>query len=199
MKYDSSGNLLWNSTYSSGGQDIAKGIALSNSSGSIYVTGTSSGNILTIKYNSSGGVIWTKAYTDGYSGNGVVVDENEVVYVGGATSKTGVSQFIIIKYDSNGNELFVKVDSSGNRVNSIARDSSNNIYVTGKGSSSDFYTVKYRQVLGPPILFTVDTVAPNISFNTPPTPPNGTNYTVNQTISVSASDNTSLSIRIWVS
>ena len=141
VKYDSSGNQLWASRYDSPGQadDIARAIAV-DSSGNVYVTGSSGGNYATIKYDSDGGQLWVARY-----GNSTVSTDGAVAIAldsSGNVCVTGSSQgnFATIKYDSQGKQLWA--DTYEGEAKAMALDSSGNVYVTGE-SGGKYATIKY--------------------------------------------------------
>lgn len=161
IKYDSEGNQIWVSQYNGGasGIDNANDIAL-DSENNVYVCGSanesSSGNdALIIKYNSSGSLVWIKQF----SGNGIFndefrkikIDDQENVYVSGTVySEVNNDDYLIIKYDKNGNQLWQKTyngtGSNVDRVNAMTL-SNDKIIVTGEsfgtGSQLDFITIEY--------------------------------------------------------
>jgi uncharacterized delta-60 repeat protein len=152
IKYNSSGDHVWNVSYDGGGTDKAYGIAV-DSSGNVYVTGESyiGGNYdyYTIKYNSSGNHVWNATYDGGITDEayGIAVDEN-YVYVTGVSYFGGDDNYYTIKYDTNGNHVWnVSYDGgSYDEAHGIAVDSSGNVYVTGNiwdSPSYDYYTIKY--------------------------------------------------------
>ena len=108
---------------------------------------------------------WTEEWVARYNGpgndydgsNAIAVDSIGNVYVTGMSTRyTGVipmihSDYVTVKYDSNGKELWVaEYNGPGNgndEATKIAIDSVGNIYVTGEskgnGTSLDYATIKY--------------------------------------------------------
>ena len=124
-----------------------------DSSGNIYVTGktggdldgnTSSGgnDIILVKYNSSGTKQWTKQLgtTSNDYGYGITTDSSDNIYVSGTTgggldgNTDGYSNDIfLIKYNSSGTKQWTKQlgTTNGDYGTGVTTDSSGNIYVTG--------------------------------------------------------------------
>jgi len=111
LKYDSSGNLLWNAVYTNG--DVPNAIAL-DCSGNVYVTGESSSfftEYLTVKYNSSGVLKWVRTHGSerDAEGTSIAVDKTGNIYLTGfITFSNGSSDYSTLKYDSSGNLLWRK-------------------------------------------------------------------------------------------
>ena len=167
IKYNADGQEQWVARYNgpgNGGED-AYAIAI-DSSGNVYVTGTSIGSgteadYATIKYDSAGQQQWVARYNG--PGNGrdkayaIAMDGSGNVYVTGESFAAGAEyDYAIIKYDSAGQEQWVaRYNGPGNFFDiayAIAVDESGNVYVTGEstgsGTSYDYATIKYVQ--GPP-------------------------------------------------
>jgi len=147
IKYDSSGNEIWNVTYDGGEEfgedDRAYGVAV-DSCDNIIVTGYSylgtDNDFKTIKYDSSGNELWNKTYDSG--GNdmafgGVAVDSNDNIIITGSYQN--------IAYDNNGNELGNTSIPTNYYVESIAVDLNDRIIITGY-LLDNYYTVKYESL-----------------------------------------------------
>ncbi|MBN2379948.1 hypothetical protein JXM67_09135 [candidate division WOR-3 bacterium] len=145
---------VWNKTYDSGSDDLARGIA-ADDAGNSYVTGTSGYNdCQTIKYDSNGNILWNEIYDSGYTEMAfdVALDGEGNVYITGCTNdypKTE-NKFLTVKYDNDGTELWAK--TLGGITSCVARgiavDAAGFVYVTGYQenflqASEDFYTIKY--------------------------------------------------------
>ncbi|MEO8665378.1 MAG: SBBP repeat-containing protein [Ignavibacteria bacterium] len=167
LKYNSSGNLLWERRYNGvgNGNDAISGVVLDDSN-NIYVTGYSQEgaalggyNWVTIKYFSNGDTAWKKSFN--WIANGLdepfamTIDKLRNIYVAGygRTAQPIDDDFITVKYNSNGELLWTKsYDSqiSGpDRALSIALDDSANVYSTGYSASSkgnDLITIKYNTI-----------------------------------------------------
>ena len=124
-----------------------------DSSGNIYVTGTTGGgldgntnsgsnDIFLVKYNSSGTIQWTKQLgTSGYDyGQDVTTDSSDNIYVTGSTggdldgnTSSGGNDIFLVKYNSSGTKQWTKQlgTSSSDGGMGVTTDSSGNIYVTG--------------------------------------------------------------------
>jgi uncharacterized delta-60 repeat protein len=156
IKYNSSGTKQWTKQLGSSkdklgnnneqGKDVT-----TDSSGNIYVTGYTSGDldgntgliasdIFLVKYNSSGTKQWTKQLGTNSSdgGSGVTTDSSGNIYV---TGVIGAGDIFLFKYDSSGTKQWTKQlgTSKGDHGNGVTTDSSGNIYVTGYTSGLENY------------------------------------------------------------
>jgi PKD repeat protein len=157
IKYDSSGNEQWVARYNGSGNDTDNPRDLTvDSSGNIYVTGTSknadgNSDYATIKYDSNGNQSWVARYNHSASSNdgawAITVNSSGNIYVTGHSS----GDYATIAYDSFGNELWVAryngPANMGDGAEFMTLDSSGNVYVIGRsegiGTDNDYATIKY--------------------------------------------------------
>src|SRR6266576_3990501 len=111
----------WVLTYNGTGDglDISFSVIVDNL-GNVYVAGnspgdTSANDITTIKYNSLGQQQWVKRYNgpgnsdDGTNGtNAIAVDSSGNVYVAGWSAGTENTDYVVIKYNSNGDQQWAQ-------------------------------------------------------------------------------------------
>ena len=156
-KYNSSGVIQWQKTFSGSG-NVSTGLGLNiDSSGNVYVCGLE--NVfpflqLITKWDNSGTFQWARNLTDTYKAPvdgayGVAVDSSGNVYISGygAINSTGTQTIISIsKWNNSGTLQWQRTltdPSSGPTAEgtSITLDSSGNIYVCGFGLDSSLYNV----------------------------------------------------------
>ena len=151
-RYDGPGN----------GSDEAAAIAV-DTSGNVYVTGTSLGSdtgfdYTTIKYDSTGQEVWVARYNgpanDDDRAYAIALDASGNVYVTGESLglDTGYD-YATVKYNSAGQQQWVarydgpSMERSFDGATAIAVDSSGNAYVTGASGSDwngqEYATIKY--------------------------------------------------------
>lgn len=158
IKYDTSGNELWQVSYDNAGQDDVPSALAVNSSG-VYITGSTCGNASACDYATikldplTGGQQWAMTYDGTATGNeldkavGLKLDVVGNVYVTG-TSSGASDDIVTLKYDSNGTLLWeARYDSGWNdRASAFAVDSVGNSYIAGMtyaGGAPSTITMKY--------------------------------------------------------
>jgi uncharacterized delta-60 repeat protein len=162
IKYDSSGQEQWVEHYDGpgNGDDSPSGIAL-DSSGNVYVTGSSTGanassDYATVKYNPAGLRQWIARYYNPETNNddfarAIAVDSSDNVYVTGTSWVLGGGDdYVTLKYNSAGEEQWGAhyTEISGPSAVAIAVDTSGNVWVAGWGGFyPDFHyiTLMYTQ------------------------------------------------------
>ncbi len=162
-KYSSSGDLRWESTYSSGLTTANWGSYItSDQNGNVYVGGgtTPSGYavFLTLKYDRNGVQQWVSIYDAPGSGDnnlrGIAMDRiNNALFVTGSAVNNAIQMATTIKYNSvTGDSLWIRNDTGTYKYGdsrAIKIDALGNSYVTGVSSSTgsgapvDIMTLKY--------------------------------------------------------
>jgi uncharacterized delta-60 repeat protein len=163
IKYDTSGGVQWIARYNGPGNatDFAYALVL-DSSGDIYVTGTSTGvggnlDYATIKYNLAGQQQWIARYNgpgnDSDGAYAIALDgSGNVIVTGGSVGTTYPDyDYATIKYNSAGQQQWVaRYDGPAHdrdEAPHMAVDGSGNVYVTGYstglGTDYDYATIKY--------------------------------------------------------
>jgi predicted RNA binding protein with dsRBD fold (UPF0201 family) len=159
LKYDSSGNLLWNKTWGGSFDDRGYGIAL-DGSGNLFITGYTKSygagyyDAFLLKYDSDGNLLWYKTWggSDSDYGKGIALDSSGNAFITGSTKSygAGYDDAFLLKYDSDGNLLWYKTwgGSDSDYGKGIALDGSGNAFITGDTYSfgagySDAFLLKY--------------------------------------------------------
>ncbi len=121
MKYDTSGNMLWDRSYDSGAQfDILSDLTV-DGNGNVYALGNPEDStynaFLTLKYGPSGDLLWVRSYTaNSHKPMALAVDQPGNVYATGGTwqeTATADWDFLTLKYDTTGNLLWKKITDGG--------------------------------------------------------------------------------------
>ena len=165
VKYDTNGNKQWTRQLGTKEWDAANGIKL-DSSGNIYVTGETAGNLddninqgyydmFLIKYDTNGNKQWARQLGSKKSdiGNGIDVDNTGNIYITGSTDgdldgniNLGDLDVFIVKYDTNGNKQWTQQFGSKERDSAygVAVDNSVNLYVTGDTKGDLYGNINHR-------------------------------------------------------
>ena len=151
VKYDPSGDTIWQRVWDGGTQDLIYGIALDDT-GNLYATGFTNSfgtwDFLIIKYNTSGNTEWQKVWNSGNEDRGrcVAVDDTGNVYVAGYSNNGLDFDYLTIKYNTSGNTEWQKVWNGGgnDEAFAITVDKEGYAYVTGYSDDvANMLTVKY--------------------------------------------------------
>lgn len=165
IKYDTNGNWVWGHSYNglANGDDFAYALAL-DTLGNVYVTGGSatdlSSDCVTIKYDTNGNWLWGHRFNRVGASNDygeyLAIDASDNVFVGGSSvGSSGGSNFITLKYDTNGDWLwgagYEGTAYSDDTVTGLVVGNDGSVYVTGQSigvgagnqTSYDFVTLKY--------------------------------------------------------
>ena len=158
-KYNTSGDNQWTKLLGTSSWDSGSGVAI-DSSGNIYLTGSSAGDlggnsnsgnydIILAKYNSSGTNQWTRLLgsSNHEEGKSIEIDSSNNLYISGYTlgdldgnTNVGNRDIFLAKYNSSGNKAWTKtLGTSSNDspdLNGSAIDSSNNIYIIGESEGN---------------------------------------------------------------
>ncbi|PCH90831.1 MAG: hypothetical protein COB85_09895 [Bacteroidetes bacterium] len=151
VKYDPSGNQLWEARYNgTGNEDDIPSVIKLDPFGNSYVTGRSIGlgtlnDYATVKYDNNGNLQWVARYDfnglNDYPADLVIDNTGRVYVTGSSTSISANADYTTIKYDQqNGNEIAVhrhSVAGAGlDEPTAMKIDPVNRIYVTGKGTDT---------------------------------------------------------------
>ena len=159
-KYNSSGSQLWQQTFNGTGNGDDRPIALDlDGSGNVFVTGTtfagiSMTDITTIKYNTSGVQQWVQHYdfadTVELAADIAVNSAGDIVVTGASANNAVNSDFVVIKYNNNGNPINVqRFASPGNGHDfpmEMALDTADNIFIVGGSDNGSQYDIKVLAV-----------------------------------------------------
>ena len=165
IKYDSSGNQIWNQTW--GGVDIDGAEAIGvDAENNIYIGGytdsfgTGTRNMFLAKFDNLGVHLWNKTWSGNLGANckDLTIDPFGNIYISGETFDGFDAYITFVKYDKHGSLLLYKTWGPPFCMFSVGRgiamDSLYNVYITG---SVDYYDVisfpvvllKYSEVLPP--------------------------------------------------
>lgn len=169
VKYDSSGNMLWDQRYDSGWNDRATAFAV-DSGGNSYIAGmTYAGgipSILALKYDSNGTQQWATTYSGSTTetlSSALALDGSGNIYITGKTGRVFDHDIVTVKILSDGSIAWGHVFGNAGLDDwgvDVAVDASGNTYVLGAmtrgAGNTDFVTVKYDAAGNPISAITYD-------------------------------------------
>ncbi|MBK8982999.1 MAG: SBBP repeat-containing protein [Ignavibacteria bacterium] len=165
IKYNSEGDTLWKRIYKGDGNLNFCHALTTDDSGNVYAAGRSTNtgtgaDFVTIKYFPNGDTAWIRKYDGGFNqfdeAYSIAVDDYQNVYVTGMSDSTdGLSDYLTMKYDSDGNINWIKKYNGYflvDRSFCLSIDNNYNIIISGfaqKNINDAWITsIKYSQFTG---------------------------------------------------
>jgi hypothetical protein len=130
LKYNSTGDLLWNRTWGTNYDEYSRGIAIDSLSNVYFATRGQNGLVL-VKFSSIGEQIWNKTWD--IQGllevKDITIDSFNDIYIASKTNQ----DFRLLKYTSSGAQIWNRTwgPNDYNIPFAVGVDSSNNVYITG--------------------------------------------------------------------
>jgi uncharacterized delta-60 repeat protein len=161
LKYDASGNLIWEQRINSNTdeKDEAKAITV-DAPGNVYITGVGDDDFFTVKLNSSGQLQWETSYdgagTDYDEAIGIVTDASGNVFIAGLSDADPTiaisNNVVVIKYNANGVQQWIQTYNGTGNLNdqpsALGIDASGNVYISGfteaAGGNQNLLVLKYN-------------------------------------------------------
>jgi len=115
LKFDVSGNLLWQRTWGGSSEDVGRGVAVDSSG--IYVAGETNNvgagkyDVVLLKFDVSGNLLWQRTWGGSLDDDGwAVAVDSSGIYVTGFTMSFGAGDYdvLLLKFDSSGSLLWQK-------------------------------------------------------------------------------------------
>ncbi|MCB1194270.1 MAG: SBBP repeat-containing protein [Leptospiraceae bacterium] len=161
IKYDSSGNKIWERSLEVSNRDInAYAIAI-DSKKNVYIAGdtdsipdaycnASYNCLFIVKFDSDGNKQWTESLYISYAktyGRALAIDKDDNIYVAGDTNRSVDGQSnpnyntssLLVKYDSSGNKQWAKIivpENNSAVATSVTTDDDGDTYITGYTSGN---------------------------------------------------------------
>ncbi len=159
MRYDSSGNQKWVSTYNGAGSSYDAGADIVVKNNRVYVTGATFGGFanlvdyVTLQYDTAGSQLWATTYD--YVGFNdvayqIALDGDKIVVTGGSQTSSTNWDYATVSYDTTGTQVYLsRITGAGyglDAAKALTVDKNGYIYFTGGSMSSggnyDYKTIK---------------------------------------------------------
>jgi hypothetical protein len=146
IKYDSSGNEVWNKRYHPESYPVAYAKAMFlDAEGSIFVGGSSGWHSIAIKYDSEGNLMKEILYDN--VGEAIAIDSTGNIFMSGSNSNDRKVDFATIKFDPDFNKVWEAKSPNtvpaDDEARCIALDDSGSIYIAGISHENIMAAVKY--------------------------------------------------------
>ncbi len=153
LKYDSDGNIIWQTTWNGAYWEFGVSVAV-DESGNVYITGERNKtedwtpkdlDLILLKFDSNGDFLWSRVWdaeeTDYDYGPDLVIDVSGDLYMTGRTGPHwAIEGALLLKFDTSGNLLWQKVwnteDTSAPLGCALAADSSGNLFIAGGATNA---------------------------------------------------------------
>ena len=157
MKVDPFGNSIWKNIIPGTLKDEINSLQKCSNGdlilcGTTYSFGSGGSDIWLLRYENNGNLIWSKTFGGPLNDFGYSVEETangNIIFCGSSQSLDSVSQFIVARADSNGNELWRYVNSktSDETFYSVHETTDGNLTAAGftgnqTGGNEDFYLLR---------------------------------------------------------
>jgi hypothetical protein len=137
IKYNSSGDIIWNQTLDIGSSISSPFIEI-DSQDEIYIIGSTGTEFMVIKYDSSGSNLWNTSLFSG-TGYAIHVDSSDNVIFGSQDASNAGFQI----YDSNGNYLNDYTIPGISMFTDYHYDTNGDLYAVGFSTGANGHIIKY--------------------------------------------------------
>ena len=154
MKFDARGNMLWSKTFGGSQEDYFMGVIATSDGGYLAAGSTNATGYLTfdgdawiVKTDANGNIQWQKKYPNsggsGFINSIIQTSEGGYAFIGDAPWTPGLSNWMIVKTDPNGNITWQKKFGTGNSDDGIGIVEDNHggsgLVVTGYHYGGTYY------------------------------------------------------------
>lgn len=109
VKFNSTGGLLWNTTWTTMTDEHANSLAL-DQTGNVYISGSTThpdGSLFILKYSPDGIYQWNSTYASTHSvANDLTINDVGEIFIAGYTTSPHPKEILLVKFNSTGNALW---------------------------------------------------------------------------------------------